>query len=519
MRANWMARTRWGLVVLVGVGLLASACSSSPAAVTVRNSRAARPAGSWPYPNGDLANTRDAADSAITSANVAKLQQAWTFKLPAAAVHTGPTYGSIAAAPIVTGGVVYFQDLFSNVYAVDLATGKQKWEYQVNVPEESGPGPDGVAVAGGVVYGETSTAAFALGASTGRTIWIDKNLLNSGDGKFEIQPQVAGGRVYLATAYGSGPGGGVLFALNAATGAVIWKFNTVLGQDQGVQSIGAGSGGAWETPLVGTDGSVTFGIGNPYQNAASAISDPSAQLYTDSDVNLNAATGKLRWYYQGLANDFMDHDMQASPIATTIGGAPAIIGSGKLGIVFAMDATTGKLIWKTPVGEHSISDLYSAEALARKLTLKAPYTILPGDFGGVLTNMALADGTVYVATIDLPFKLPKLSYPLGEPLGNGTGEIEALSVATGKVEWDTRVSQMPLGAMTVSNDLVFTTLFDGYLVALNRTTGAVVYRHTLPAATNSPIAIAGNAVLVPAGGPDLLGATGGSPQLLAYTVP
>jgi alcohol dehydrogenase (cytochrome c) len=133
--------------------------------------------------------------------------------------------------------------------------------------------------------------------------------------------------------------------------------------------------------------------------------------------------------------------------------------------------------------------------------------------------MALAGGTVYVATIDLPFSLAKLSDPLGAPIGNGTGEIEALNVASGKVEWDTKVSQMPLGAMTVSNDLVVTTLLDGFLIALNRSTGAMVYRLSLPAATNSPITIAGNTVLVPAGGPDLLGATGGTPQLLAYTVP
>jgi alcohol dehydrogenase (cytochrome c) len=520
MKADRIARARWGLAALVVVSLLASACSSSPSpSVTVRHTRAARPAGSWPYPNGDLANTRDAPGSVITSGNVSKLQQAWTFKLPAAAVHSGPGYGSIAAVPIVAGGVVYLQDLSANVYAVDLATGQLKWEYQVNVPEESGPGPDGVAVASGVVYGETSTAAFALSAATGKTIWIDKDLLNSGQGKFEIQPQVADGRVYLASAYGDGPGGGVLFALSASTGAVIWRFNTLLGPDKGVQSIGAGSGGAWETPLVSPNGSVTFGIGNPYQSAASAISDPSPQLYTDSDVNLNAATGKLRWYYQGLPNDFMDHDMQASPIATTIGGAPAIIGSGKLGFVYAMNASTGKLLWKAQVGQHSRSDLYPVEALEHKLTLKAPYTVLPGDLGGVLTNMALAGGTVYVATVDLPFTLAKLSDPLGAPIGNGTGEIEALNVATGKVEWDTKVSQMPLGAMTVSNDLVFTTLFDGFLIALNRTTGAIVYQHTLPAATNSPIAIAGNAVLVPAGAPQLLGATGGTPELLAYTVP
>ena len=310
-----------------------------------------------------------------------------------------------------------------------------------------------------------------------------------------------------------------LFALSAATGRLLWKFSTLVNVDQATRAVGVGSGGAWETPLVGSDGSVTFGIGNPYQSAASAIAHPSAQLYTDSDVNLTAATGKLRWYYQGLGNDFMDHDMQASPIATTVNGVPAVIGSGKLGVVFAMNASTGKLIWKTPVGEHSRSDGYPAEALAHTLKLTAPYTILPGSLGGVLTNMSLAGGSLYVATIDLPFKLPKLSYPLGIPDGSGTGEIEALNLATGHVEWDTKVPAMPFGATTVSNDLVFSTLYNGVLIALNRATGAIVYRHSLPAATNAPIAVAGNAIIVPAGGSTVLGGSGGSPQLVTYTVP
>ena len=46
--------------------------------------------------------------------------------------------------------------------------------------------------------------------------------------------------------------------------------------------------------------------------------------------------------------------------------------------------------------------------------------------------------------------------------------MEALSLATGKVEWDTKVPTMPLGAATVSNDLVFTDLYTGVLIALNR---------------------------------------------------
>jgi alcohol dehydrogenase (cytochrome c) len=83
----------------------------------------------------------------------------------------------------------------ANVYALALATGKLKWEYQVNLPEKSGPGPDGVAVADGTVYGDTSTSVFGLSAATGKTIWVDGNLLNSTQGAFGIQPQVADGRV------------------------------------------------------------------------------------------------------------------------------------------------------------------------------------------------------------------------------------------------------------------------------------------------------------------------------------
>jgi outer membrane protein assembly factor BamB len=84
---------------------------------------------------------------------------------------------------------------------------------------------------------------------------------------------------------------------------------------------------------------------------------------------------------------------------------------------------------------------------------------------------------------------------------------------------DTKVPSMPLGAATVPSDLVFTTLYNGTLIALDRRSGAIVYRRSLPASTNAPIAIAGNAVLVPAGALRTSGSGGGGrPQLVAYTV-
>jgi outer membrane protein assembly factor BamB len=376
-----------------------------------------------------------------------------------------------------------------------------------------------VAVNGGRVFGLTPTTAFALDARTGRKLWVNARLLHKGEGTFGIQPQATGGRVYLASQYGKGSGGGVLLALSSATGKPIWRFNTMVGPQPGVKALGLGAGGAWETPLIGTDGSVTFGIGNPYQTPDEAIAQPARLLYSDSDVNIDAATGKLRWYYQGVPNDFKDYDMQASPIATSAGGTPVVIGSGKMGYVYEMNAGSGKLLWKTTVGEHNGHDNDSLDALEHHSKLKAaPLTILPGSLGGVLTNLAVAGNTVYVATLDLPltyvsFKLPVPTKGAGSP----DGEVEALNLTTGKLEWDQKFKQLPVGAVTVSNDLLLTTLFNGELVALDRSTGAVVFRRSLPTSANSPIAVAGKTVIVPAGGPNA--AVKGNPQVVAYAVP
>ena len=80
--------------------------------------------------------------------------------------------------------------------------------------------------------------------------------------------------------------------------------------------------------------------------------DQNPAAAADSEVNLNAATGPLRWYYQAVPDDFEDHDLQASPIAAEIAGAPVIITGGKMGDVYALSAQTGALLWKTPVGER-----------------------------------------------------------------------------------------------------------------------------------------------------------------------
>jgi outer membrane protein assembly factor BamB len=184
-----------------------------------------------------------------------------------------------------------------------------------------------------------------------------------------------------------------------------------------------------------------------------------------------------------------------------------------------MNARTGRLLWETPVGEHNGHDDDGQLALTHQLKITAPYTIAPGSFGGVLSNLASAGNTVYVVTMNLPLTYPDLRLPTAtKPAGPPRGDMEALNLATGKVEWDTKLPTLPIGAATVSRNLVFTTLYSGVVVAVNRATGAIVNRTQLPASANAPISIAGATMIVPAGDPTVKTPRGG-PQVVAYTVP
>jgi plastocyanin len=96
---------------------------------------------------------------------------------------------------------------------------------------------------------------------------------------------------------------------------------------------------------------------------------------------------------------------------------------------------------------------------------------------------------------------------------SGRGELVRLDLATGAIDWSVDLDTMPLGAMTISNDLLFTTLFDGRLVAHSLEDGSEVWSSRLPAGTNSPVAIAGDRLVTAAGFPQ---GAGQKPQLVSF---
>src|SRR3954451_11498331 len=128
------------------------------------------PAPPWDSANGDLENHRVATGSEISSANVRRLGVAWTMPLTASSI-----YGTFAANPVTDAhGVVYLQDLESNVFAVDERTGRRLWS---RTYDSQDIGPNGVVVSNGMVYGAPAAFAFALDAKTGRELWRNTGLV------------------------------------------------------------------------------------------------------------------------------------------------------------------------------------------------------------------------------------------------------------------------------------------------------------------------------------------------------
>jgi len=520
---GWRRLAVAGAALVVAAGLIAGcssrsssssssapACPSKRGATVTGNAPAAtgRPAAGWTQPDADLASTRYVA-STITSTNVSKLGVAWTMPLTMSTAHTD---GAYATTPVIVNGVVYVQDLDSNVFAISLATGKVLWTHDYDSPNG---GPDGVNVAGGVVYAATAKAAVALDAATGAQLWSRTLIGNDHEG-IAMAPGFDNGTVYVSTVpanvttvYGAG-GQGILWALNARTGTPEWSWN----QDQnlwGNPGVNSGSG-LWYTPSFDAQGNIYLGVANPApvfgtESYPLGSSRPGPNLYTDSVVKLSPA-GKLLWYYQLTPHDLYDWDLQNPPVLTTADGRPVVIAGGKAGIMIELDAQTGKLLWQRPVGGH---DGHENDGLLTEHAtptshdpLPAEYCLEPSLYGGMLTQLASNGSTTFAAVND--FALP--ASPSGftgsitsqiQALENAVGEMVAVNQDTGTVIWDTPLPSSPYGAATVTNDVVFTTTFKGDLYALDATTGAILFKTPMSAGSNAPVAVDGDYVIAGAG--------------------
>jgi outer membrane protein assembly factor BamB len=477
---------RFTLAVLAAAVAAVACASAEPLAST-----------DWTLPNGNRASTRATTASPIDVTSVKRLHRVWAYRFTNSTVHdpdgSPEAIRGVIATPIVAGSTVYIQDSTSSVYAIDRSNGKLRWEHRFRAPNF---GRNGLAYSSGSLYGATDTTAFALSSRTGRLIW-QRQLITPLEQYVDIAPLIADNLVFVSTV-GYPPGGrGALYALDAHSGAIRWRLQTVAAPWRHPDE--AGGGGAWYTPSLDSRGRLYWGTANPYPLGGSRAL-PNGQAYagaapyTDSLLAVDEQTGRLLWHDQITSHDVRDYDFQLPPILALDPATDRelVLGGGKGGAVVAWDATTHERVWSATVGRH-LND--------RGPLPDRRVTVCPGFFGGVETPMALSAGRLFVPVVDLCAYGSAFGY---EPISkldpvDGTGELVALDAATGRVDWRRTFPQPDFGCATVASGVVFTSTFDGHLYALEAKTGTTLWQARTPAGVNGCPSLSGDLLLVPAG--------------------
>ncbi|HTX24535.1 MAG TPA: PQQ-binding-like beta-propeller repeat protein [Steroidobacteraceae bacterium] len=353
-------------------------CTSAPPM-----SDPARGAGWNGWGNG-IANTRfqTRERGGLSAADLPRLELKWAFGFVNVA--------SVRTQPAVVGGRLFVASENGQVHALDPKSGCTYWSYAAHAGVgtalsvgryRSARGTRGYAL----YFADRKTNAYAVDAETGREIWV-RNLDRHPSASITGAPTVYDGRVFVPV-QGVGEEGGAargdyacctfrgsVSALDASTGALLWKTYTV-GESRpraknkdGVQLYGPAGGGIWSAPTVDPQrGLVYVATGNGY-------ADP-PQSTTDAVLALDIRTGAVRWARQVLANDIWvmgceahnspdkptcpptlgpDYDFSASPALARIAGRELLVLPQKSGLAFALDpAQRGRIVWRYRIGKGS----------------------------------------------------------------------------------------------------------------------------------------------------------------------
>ncbi|TAM57289.1 MAG: PQQ-dependent dehydrogenase, methanol/ethanol family [Rhodanobacter sp.] len=461
----------------------------------------------WLMYRRDYASTGYAPFNNIDTANVTGLKEVWDYK-------TGFNQGH-EAPPIVNGDYLFITTPKDELLAFQASTGKLLWKYQQDLSHVGlktvccDVVNRGVALYGDNVYMETlDNRVVALDARTGKTVW-NKQLMAPDVGySMSGAPLIVKGKVIVGVAGGEYGARGFIAALDAKTGKQVWKQYTVPAPDQpggktwpkGAYKTGGGA--AWLTGSYDADTDTLFwGVGNPGPWLATLR--PGDNLYTDSVIAMNPATGKIKWHYQYTPNDTWDYDGVNETVLTDIDYQgklhKAIVSASRNGWFYAIDRTDGKLIYAEKFAHAtSVSGFKDGKPVtdpAMRPTIDKEVFTCPSFLGGKNWWPISVDPQTHLAYVPtlhtcMTIKGAAVSYKAGlpflgevfkvmaDPESKGIwGAVQAIDVNTGKQVWNFP-SKLPWdsGMLSTAGGLVFSGSADGYLYAFDAKTGKVLWK-------------------------------------------
>ena len=461
----------------------------------------------WLMYRRDYASTGFAPFNNINTSNVTGLKQVWDYK-------TGFNQGH-EAPPIVNGDYMFITTPKDELLAFQASTGKLLWKYQHDLSHVGlktvccDVVNRGAALYGDNVYMATlDNYVVALDARSGKTVW-KKRLIPADVGyAMTLAPLVVKGKVIVGESGGEYGARGFIEALDAKTGKQVWKQYTIPSPDQPggrtwpKGAYKTGGGGAWLTGSydAATD-TLFWGVGNPGPWLATLR--PGDNLYTDSVIAMNPASGKIKWSYQYTPNDSWDYDGVNETVLTDIDyqGKPykAIVSASRNGWFYAIDRVDGKLIYARKFATAtSVSGFKDGKPLtdpAMRPTVDKQVFTCPSFLGGKnwwpisvdpATHMAYVPtmhtcmtikGTTVGYKAGLPFLGEKFKVVADPAFKNLWGEVQAIDVNTGEQVWRFP-SALPWnsGMVSTAGGLVFSGSADGHLYAFDARTGKVLWK-------------------------------------------
>jgi len=468
----------------------------------------------WPSYNRTLTSERFSPLTAINVGNAGKLKVACTYD-------TGEMTAFQSGLVMVNGALLATTE--HDTFSINPNTCEKNWLAHEDFPNSYLGAQRGVAVADGRVFrGARNGHVYAYEEKTGRRLW-DTKIADAEKGESAPASPIAwAGLVFIGSAGGDNRDvRGRMYALEAATGKIVWEFYLVpkASDDptRGPQARGASQASTWKNALGveisgggtwtsfsldPTTGELYVPGGNPAPDFAKGLRK-GANLYAGSIVVLDARTGAYKRHFSIVPEDFHDYDVSSPPaLFTSKNGTRVMALTPKDGFLYAYNRVSGMRLYRRAVTSQYNTDAPMSAAGVR---------FCPGTQGGsewngpaydplhdaIITGQVDWCSTVHFDPDDLIKSVPKAApwtgsskdgFGASDPQANWAGWLTSVDSVSGKERWKFKAPNPIMAGVTpTAGNVVFFGDMGGNFFALDSNTGAKLGQWDLQAAVSGGV--------------------------------